>query len=69
MFVNPAGLELEKDCENEAQKQLNIRESPSRQGGRPTSTNLQLSQSNKSFVVGSRRVPGTGREWLTDYQL
>lgn len=36
--------------------------------GAPTSTNPQLSDSNKNLVIGSKWVPNIKTDWLTDHR-
>jgi hypothetical protein len=42
----PVGLKPEKGCAGDAQQNLKTTDPTSRQRGRPTSTNLQLSKTN-----------------------
>jgi hypothetical protein len=56
MVTSPTGLGPENDCAGESQKKLLTTDSSSRQKGRPTSVNPQLSASNKNLVVSPRRV-------------
>jgi hypothetical protein len=51
MAMSPAGLGPENDCSVEGQQQLQTTDPSSRQRGRPTSINPQLSDSNKNVVL------------------
>jgi hypothetical protein len=46
MLISTVGLSSEKGCAGDAQQQLKITDMTSRQRGRPTSTNPQLSKNN-----------------------
>jgi hypothetical protein len=46
MLINPVGLRPEKGCAGDAQQKLKTTDPTSRQRGRPTSTNPQLSKNN-----------------------
>jgi hypothetical protein len=52
--MSPEGLETENDFAREGQQELYTTDQSSCQIGRLTSTDLQLSDSNKKFVLGSR---------------
>jgi hypothetical protein len=54
MVMNPAGLGSENDCAGEGQQQLHTTDPSSGHRGRPTSTNPQLSDSNKNLVLGPK---------------
>jgi hypothetical protein len=54
MVTSPMGLGHENDCAGESQQQLYTTDPFSRQRERPTSTNPQLSESNKNLVLGSQ---------------
>jgi ABC-type phosphonate transport system ATPase subunit len=56
MVTSPTELGPENDWDGEGQKQLQTIDPSSRQRERPTSTNPQLSDSNKNLVVSPRRV-------------
>jgi hypothetical protein len=45
--MSPMGLRSEKDCTGDARQKLKSTDQTSRQRGRPTSTNPQLSKNNK----------------------
>jgi hypothetical protein len=47
MRISPMGLTPEKGCPGDAQQQLKTTDPTSRQRGRPTSTNPQLSKNNQ----------------------
>jgi hypothetical protein len=49
MITSPTVLGPENYCSGEGQQQLQTTDPSSRQRGRPTSTNPQLSDSNKKF--------------------
>jgi hypothetical protein len=66
MVMSPAGLGPENDCAGEAQQQLYMADPSSRQTERPTSTNQQLSDSNKNLVVSPRWVLYTKTDSPTD---
>jgi hypothetical protein len=57
------------DRAGEAPKQLQTTDLSSRQRGCPTSTNPQLSDSNKILVMGPRWVPDVcvGKKYVEDY--
>jgi hypothetical protein len=46
MLVSPVGLRSVKGCAGDARQKLKTADPTSRQRGRPTSTNAQLSKSN-----------------------
>jgi hypothetical protein len=46
MLMSPLGLRPEKGCAGDARQKLETTEQTSRQRGRPTSTNPQLSKNN-----------------------
>jgi hypothetical protein len=46
MLMSPVELRSEKGCSDDAQQKLKTIDPTSRQRGRPTSTNLQLSKNN-----------------------
>jgi hypothetical protein len=58
--MSPVGLGPENGCAGEDQQHF------SRHRERPTSTNPQLSDSNKNLVVSPRWVLDTKTDWLTD---
>jgi hypothetical protein len=58
----------EKDCADEDQQQLYTTDPSSRQKERPTSINLQLSDSNKNLVVSPRCVLYSKTAWQADRQ-
>jgi hypothetical protein len=47
MFMSPVGLKPEKGCAGDARQKLKTTDPTSRQRGRPTSTNPQLSKNNE----------------------
>jgi hypothetical protein len=55
-------------CAGKGQQQLETTDQSPRQKGHPTSTNLQLSESNKNLVLGPRWVLDAKTDWLTDCQ-
>jgi hypothetical protein len=61
-----AVLGAERDCVGKAQQQLSTTDQSSRQEGRPTLTNPQLSDSSRNMVMGPRWVPDTKTDWPTD---
>jgi hypothetical protein len=69
MVASPTGLGPENDCAGEDQQQLQTTHPSSRQRERPTSTNPQLSDSNKNLVLSSRWVLYSKTEWPTDHRL
>jgi hypothetical protein len=52
MVMSDAGLRSKNDCAGEGQWQLYTTDPSSCQRGRPTLTNLQLSDSNKNLALG-----------------
>jgi hypothetical protein len=68
MVLSPAGLGPENDCAGEDQQQLQTTDPPSRQRGRPTTRNLQLSNSNKNLVLVPRQGLDIETDWPTDYR-
>jgi hypothetical protein len=66
MVTSPTGLGPENDCAGEGQQQLQTTESSSRQREGPTSTNPQLSDSNKNLVVSPKWVLYSKTDWPTD---
>jgi hypothetical protein len=56
--MSRTGLGPDRDCAGEAQQQLKTTDPNSRQRGRPTSTNMQLSKDNfkkeEKLVAGPR---------------
>jgi hypothetical protein len=58
MLVSPVGLRSEKGCAGDAGQELKSRDPTSRQRGRPTSTNPNLSKNNQK-VYGKKwsRIP------------
>jgi hypothetical protein len=46
MLMSPVGLRSEKGCAGDAQQKLETTDPTSRQRGRPTSTNPQLSKNS-----------------------
>jgi hypothetical protein len=69
--MSPVGLRSEKGCAGDALQKLKITDPTSRQRGRTTSTNPQLSNDNScegggKLVVGPRWVPDTKTDWPTD---
>jgi hypothetical protein len=56
MVTTPTGRGPENDCAGEGQQQLLTTDPSSRQTERPTSTNPQLSDSNKNLVIWPRWV-------------
>jgi hypothetical protein len=66
MIMSPEGLGPENDCAGEDQQQLETADPSSRQRERPTSTNPQLSDSNKDVVVSPRWVLYSKTDWTTD---
>jgi hypothetical protein len=55
-ILDSEGLLPENVCVGEGQQHLQTTIPASRQRGRPTSTNPQLSDSNKNLVLDTRRV-------------
>jgi hypothetical protein len=51
MVTNPTGLGTGNDCASEGQQQLLTTDLSSRETKRPTSTNLQPSESYKNLIV------------------
>jgi hypothetical protein len=66
MATSLTGLGPENDYADEGQRQLLTTDPTSRQGERPTSTNPQLSSSNKNVVVSPRWVLYSKIDWPTD---
>jgi hypothetical protein len=66
MASSPTGLGPENDCAGEDQQQLKTTDPSSRQRERPTSTNTQLSDSNKNLVVSLRYVLYSKTDWPID---
>jgi hypothetical protein len=71
MVMSPTELSPEKDCAGEAQQQLLTTEPSSRQSGRPTSTNPQLSKDNyknkkENLVTDHGWEPDNKIDWQTD---
>jgi hypothetical protein len=65
-------LRSEKGCAGDARQKLKTTDPTSRQRGRPTSTNPQLSKiikerKGEKFVAGPRWVPDTRTDWPTDH--
>jgi hypothetical protein len=65
MVMRPAGLGPENNYDGEDQ-QLSTSDVSSRQRRCPTSTNPQLSDSNKNLVLGPRWRFDTEIDWPTD---
>jgi hypothetical protein len=66
MVMSPAGLGPENDCAGEDQQKIRINDRLVLSSERaPTSTNPQLSYSNKSLVVSPRCVLDTKTDWPT----
>jgi hypothetical protein len=61
MVMNPAALRPEKDFAGESQLQLYITDPPSRQRGRPITTNPQLSKYN---ICRDERQIGCGSQMV-----
>jgi hypothetical protein len=67
MVVSPTGLGPENDYAGEGRPAAIVNDSPSsRQRRRPTSTNPQLSDSNKDLVLSPRWVLYSKTDWPTD---
>jgi hypothetical protein len=66
MVASPTGLGRSNDCSGEGQQKLYTTDPSSRQRERPTSTNLQLSDSNKNLVVSPRWMLYSKTDWPTD---
>jgi photosystem II stability/assembly factor-like uncharacterized protein len=67
MVTSPTGLGLENDCAGDSQQHLETAaDLSSRQRERPTSTNPQLSDSNKNLVVSPRCVLYSTTDWPAD---
>jgi hypothetical protein len=66
MVTNPTGLGPKNDCIGEDQQQLQTADPFSCQRERPTSTNQQLSDSNKNVVVSPIWVLDINTDWPTD---
>jgi hypothetical protein len=67
ILMSPSGFKFEKGCTGDARQKLKTTHTTSRQRGRPTSTNPQLSKNNlrektKKSVAGSRWEPDTKRD-------
>jgi hypothetical protein len=58
MIISPEEFGPKKDCDGEAQQELQIIESSSRQRGRLTTINSQKSDNNTNFAMCAR--------WLSD---
>jgi hypothetical protein len=65
MAASPTGLRPENDCAGEGQQLLQTTDPSCRQRERPTSTNPQLSDSNKNLVVSPRWVLYSKTDWQT----
>jgi hypothetical protein len=63
------GLGPENDCAGRLSSSCELQTPFTCQKGRPTSSNLQLSESNKNLVMGPRWVPDRKTDWPTDRQL
>jgi hypothetical protein len=65
--MSSVGLRPEKGCAGDARQKLNSIDPTSRQIGRPTSTNTQLSKGNlkekEKLVAGPRWAPDTKTMW------
>jgi hypothetical protein len=68
MLMIPVGLRSEKGCAGDAQKKVKATDPTSRQRGRLTSTNPQLSKIIKGSEgkIGPRWVPDGKTDWPTD---
>jgi hypothetical protein len=66
MVASPKGLVPENDCAGDGRQQLQTTDPSSLQRERPTSTNRQLSDSNKNLVVSPRLVLYSKTDWPTD---
>jgi hypothetical protein len=66
MATSPTGLGPKNDCAVEDQQQLYTTGPSYCLRERPTSTNPQLSNSNKSLVVSPRWVLYSKTDWPTD---
>jgi hypothetical protein len=66
MVASHTGLGSENDCVSEGQQQFYTTDPSSRQRKRPTSTNPQLSDSNKNVVVSPRWMFYSETDWLTE---
>jgi hypothetical protein len=66
MIVGPMGFGPENDCAGEGQQLLYRTDPSSRQRKRPTSTNPQLSDSNKNLVVSPVWLLYSKTDWPTD---
>jgi hypothetical protein len=66
MVAGPTGLGPKNDRAGEDPQKLQTTDPFSRQRERPTSTNPQLSDSNKNQVVSPRWVLYSKTDWPTD---
>jgi hypothetical protein len=66
MVASPTGLGPENDCAGKDQLKLQTTDPSSRQKERSTSTNPQLTDSNKVLVVSPRWVLYFKTDWPTD---
>jgi hypothetical protein len=64
--VCPAGFGPKNDCASDDQQQLLMADPFSHQRECPTSTNPQLSDSNKNLIMSPRWVLDTKTDWPTD---
>jgi hypothetical protein len=66
MVARSKGLGPKKDCAGEGQQHIQKTDPSSRQRERPTSTNPQLSDSNKDRVVIPKWLLYSKTDWPTD---
>jgi hypothetical protein len=68
MAASSTGLKPEKDCAGKGQQHIQKTDPSSRQREVPTSTNPQLSDSNKNWVVSPRWKLYSKTDWPADRQ-
>jgi hypothetical protein len=66
MATSPTGLGPKNDCAGEGRQQFKTADPSSRQRERTTSTNPQLTDSNKNVVLNPRWVLYSKIDWPTD---
>jgi hypothetical protein len=66
MVTSAKGLGPKKECAGEDPQHKQKTNPSSRQRERPTSTSLQLSDSNKDLVISPRWVLYTKTDWQTE---
>jgi hypothetical protein len=66
MVASTKGLGPEKECADKGQQRIQKTDRSSRRRGRPTSTNPQLSDSNKNVFVSPRWVFYSKTDCSTD---